>query len=324
MFVYKPSTGDCYCFADRHKTVSNCANPETATGFKTYAIDQATMANCTDYMTAKGCGWTADSNCPGQASGQIGSARDDGRLDYECCCVQQLWKVPNLARNKPVNASSSPHQCGKVVDGSHTSFWAAERYRWNNGRGNPNHTEWLQIDLQSVYQLAIVRIRWKECPWKYYSLEGSNDGTTWITLSSNSVCRGFEDPENGGLGTSIPPGNSFQYVRVYGTAYAITKAMEIYEFEVYELQASVPAGYIYIPGACVNGANIYPSHLGKTVAECKALCNANSACLAFEFSVVYGGRGSSYSPGECRLQSSSAHAGCDGLYMNLDLYVKAR
>merc|ERR1719461_2381928 len=60
----------------------------------------------------------------------------------------------------------------------------------------------------------------------------------------------------------------------------------------------------------------------KSVAECKALCDADDRCLAFEYGVAYGGEGV-FKPRDCQLQSSSNRAGCSGGHHNLDLYVKS-
>ena len=38
---------------------------------------------------------------------------------------------------------------------------------------------------------------------------------------------------------------------------------------------------------------------GKTVDECKAICDGMDDCLAFEFGVAYGGAKGNYSPGDC-------------------------
>jgi len=74
------------------------------------------------------------------------------------------------------------------------------------------------------------------------------------------------------------------------------------------------------PG-CVTGNNIV-LYSDKTVDECKALCNAEPTCLAFEYGVDHGGLSTLYDPGDCHLQSSADESGCDGAYYNLDLYKK--
>lgn len=61
----------------------------------------------------------------------------------------------------------------------------------------------------------------------------------------------------------------------------------------------------------------------KTVDECKAICDADAECLAFEYGVAYGGTSGSYEPGDCQPQSAGADKmDTSGLDYNLDLYVK--
>ena len=78
--------------------------------------------------------------------------------------------------------------------------------------------------------------------------------------------------------------------------------------------------YDHHPKKCVSGHNI-KHYSGKTVQECKSICDKTAGCVAFEYGVAYGGVGG-YTPGQCQPQSSANKAGCDGAYHNLDLYVK--
>jgi hypothetical protein len=78
--------------------------------------------------------------------------------------------------------------------------------------------------------------------------------------------------------------------------------------------------YVHHPEGCVGGHNIKLYH-GKTVQECKSICDQTAGCVAFEYGVAYGGPGG-YKPAQCQPQSSANKAGCGGAYHNLDLYVK--
>jgi hypothetical protein len=80
------------------------------------------------------------------------------------------------------------------------------------------------------------------------------------------------------------------------------------------------AEYTHIAKGCVDGHNIV-KYTGKTVDECKAICDMKTGCKAFEFGVAYGGSGK-YGPGDCSPQSSIDKEGCDGASYNLDLYIK--
>jgi len=53
-------------------------------------------ADCSNFMTAHGCGWTDAWSCPGQKRGTSGVAKDDaalGQMGYYCCCDKELWKA---------------------------------------------------------------------------------------------------------------------------------------------------------------------------------------------------------------------------------------
>lgn len=58
----------------------------------------------------------------------------------------------------------------------------------------------------------------------------------------------------------------------------------------------------------------------QTLEQCKQLCIDTAGCKAIEYGVDYGG-GGHYLPGDCQLQSSDHHEGCDGAYYNVDLYT---
>lgn len=80
-------------------------------------------------------------------------------------------------------------------------------------------------------------------------------------------------------------------------------------------------GYARKAEACVRGKNIkkYP---GRTRAQCAVLCDAEPACLAFEYGVSYGG--SPYVAGDCILNNAVESDGCPGRQVNLDLYTKSQ
>ena len=90
--------------------------------------------------------------------------------------------------------------------------------------------------------------------------------------------------------------------------------------------------YLHTPKGCVDGENLI-LHSGRSVDECKTLCNDyGDACKGFEFGVDYGG-GGKYKSGDCQLQSSADQSSpnpppkgregkCDGSYHNLDFYTK--
>ena len=84
-----------------------------------------------------------------------------------------------------------------------------------------------------------------------------------------------------------------------------------------------PAGNFYVHKikACVPGSNLQ-GFSGKTVEECKEVCDKHADCLAFEFGVAHGGSSPTNKPGDCRPKSSADACGCDGAHFNTDLYIK--
>ena len=45
-------------------------------------------------------------------------------------------------------------------------------------------------------------------------------------------------------------------------------------------------------------------------------------CMAVEYGVDHGGARKHYRPGDCQLNNGVNTEGCDGLYNNLDFYIK--
>ena len=81
-------------------------------------------------------------------------------------------------------------------------------------------------------------------------------------------------------------------------------------------------GMTHIPKACVTGHNIDGSQiLGTTVAQCQQHCLDTPGCAGFEYGVNHGGSSDTYPPGSCYPQNSVDTTNCDGVLMNLDLYV---
>ena len=57
------------------------------------------------------------------------------------------------------------------------------------------------------------------------------------------------------------------------------------------------------------------------VAQCQQHCLDTDGCDGFEYGVDHGGSSDTYPPGSCFPQASADSAGCDGVLMNLDLYL---
>lgn len=97
-------------------------------------------------------------------------------------------------------------------------------------------------------------------------------------------------------------------------------------------KASVAGSNIDVPPAPNAPGSTKSVYTDKTVDECKALCDANSQCVAFEYGVNHyapytqpltneATRPNGYRAGDCQLQSSASYQADEGVW-NLDVYIK--
>jgi hypothetical protein len=136
---------------------------------------------------------------------------------------------PNLALGKAVSASgvNGPYTASNVNDGNAGSYWES-----------PNNTfpQWIQVDLGS--SPAIDQVKLKLPPpaaWatrtQTIGLQGSTNGSTWITLSS-PVGRVF-NPATGNTVTIDFPAATVRFVRATITANTGWPAGQLSELEIY-------------------------------------------------------------------------------------------
>src|SRR6185437_4120580 len=87
----------------------------------------------------------------------------------------------DLARGKVATASShqgESHLPGAAVDGDGDTRWCA---------ADAHFPQWWQVDLGKIQTVTGCMIAWEKVGTAYqYKIEGSNDGTTWTTLSDES------------------------------------------------------------------------------------------------------------------------------------------
>jgi len=87
----------------------------------------------------------------------------------------------------------------------------------------------------------------------------------------------------------------------------------------------VPDDYTKAEKSCVLGSDITSATFNsQTLSSCAFSCDINPLCVAFNFGVDHGGDtdGDAASPGLCQLVSSPNPEGCDGEYLNFDLYTR--
>ncbi|GAA2642957.1 CARDB domain-containing protein [Paractinoplanes durhamensis] len=142
----------------------------------------------------------------------------------------------NLAQGKPASASGTNDVYGaaNVTDGNANSYWES-----------PNNAfpQWVQVDLGS--NLAVDQAKLKLPPataWatrtETLTLQGSVDGSTWITLSG-SAGRVF-DPATGNTVTIDFTAVTIRYVRVTITGNTGWPAAQLSEVEVYGVAGQDP------------------------------------------------------------------------------------
>ncbi|MDA4886020.1 discoidin domain-containing protein [Streptomyces sp. MS2A] len=128
----------------------------------------------------------------------------------------------NVALGRPATASSfqpgygdCPCTATNAVDGNPDTRWASD---WSD-------PQWLQVDLGTRTTFRHVQLYWEASYAKAYTVQTSDDGRTWRTVST--VTDG-----NGGVDTLDVTGTG-RYVRVNGTARGTGYGYSLYEFGVY-------------------------------------------------------------------------------------------
>src|SRR6185295_15574247 len=123
----------------------------------------------------------------------------------------------NIALNKPVVTSSvSGSRTGNLaVDGSTST-------RWSSVASDP---QWIYVDLGNQYNITSVKITWSSSYGKNYTIDVSNNATSWTTIKSIS--------NNTSLTNTNSVTGTGRYVRIYGTQRGTTSGYSIYELQVF-------------------------------------------------------------------------------------------
>ncbi|MDX8035906.1 discoidin domain-containing protein [Lentzea sp. BCCO 10_0856] len=132
---------------------------------------------------------------------------------------------PVLSQNRPTSASSveSGNQAAAfAVDGSTST-------RWSSAHSEPH---WWQVDLGSSRALSRVRINWEAAYGRAYSIQLSDNGSSWRNAYTTATgAGGVED-----IGVS---GNA-RYVRFNGMNRGTVYGFSFWEFEVFGACGSQP------------------------------------------------------------------------------------
>lgn len=125
----------------------------------------------------------------------------------------------NLALNKPATASSEGMPAARAFDGD-------ENTRWEGLHGDADSHPELTVDLQGLYKINRMKIKWENAYATSYTLLYSTDGVTWQTLRDVEKQDASTDTIN----------DSFEarYLRMHtNSKYFPGYSVSIYEWEVY-------------------------------------------------------------------------------------------
>ena len=122
----------------------------------------------------------------------------------------------NLALNKPADASTGTAGAALAVDGNKDTRWESEM----------SDPQWWSVDLGKKYNLDTIQIIWEGAYSKSYTIQVSDDGSSWTTVSEQA---------NGQGGTEIIELSDVagRYIKLVSTERATVWGNSFYEFEVY-------------------------------------------------------------------------------------------
>ncbi|RYZ36725.1 MAG: glycoside hydrolase [Myxococcaceae bacterium] len=133
----------------------------------------------------------------------------------------------DLAKNKPATASSVEGNSEYLLpsfafDGLSTTRWAS----------NAVDPTWIRVDLGSSQVVGKVVLDWEGAYAKTYTIDGSNNDTTWDTLSTVT---------NGVAGRKeINISGTYRYIRMRGTERGTGYGYSLWSFEVYQTGGTTP------------------------------------------------------------------------------------
>ena len=124
-------------------------------------------------------------------------------------------------------ASSSSNESATLspsnaVDGSMGTRWSSQF----------TNNQWLTLDFGATYSLSEVIIHWEAANAASYELQGSNDNSSWNTLTSES------GGTSGARTDTVTVAGNYRYVRMQGLTRTTVYGYSIYEMEVLGLPAA--------------------------------------------------------------------------------------
>lgn len=117
-----------------------------------------------------------------------------------------LYAQVDLALNKIVSASTVIQPAANAVDGNATTRWESA---FNT---DPS---WISVDLGNQYALTSIVIDWEAANAATYQIQGSINGTTWVTLVTKTGGTFGNRTDTTGVS------GNYRHVRIYGTARSV-------------------------------------------------------------------------------------------------------
>jgi hypothetical protein len=150
--------------------------------------------------------------------------------------TQAADEKANLAKGATITASSTQVKwegegpAASLVDGNMQTRWSSTYddesvTAPNTARDNAQH---LIIDLGKSSPLSQLKIDWETASAKAYTVQTSDDGETWTTVSEQK--EGEEGPRTDEIALKEAKG---RYIKLNLTARATKYGYSIYEIEVY-------------------------------------------------------------------------------------------
>jgi hypothetical protein len=181
--------------------------------------------------------------------------------------------TPNLALSKPVSVSSSESSSTvgvNAVDGQGTSRWSSQF----------SDTQWIRVDLGANMPVNRVVLQWEDAHAKSYLIQASSDGSNWRTVYTNGN-------SYGGIEDARFTATTARYVRMLGTQRATAWGYSLYEFQVYNSNATTTPAPTPAPAPSGNplptDAIFAPSSFWYQVIPTNVALHPNSAGFVSDF-----------------------------------------
>ena len=127
-----------------------------------------------------------------------------------------------IGQGKPVEASSSVTVDGETYPAAH-AVDGNPRTRWSSEFSDP---QWIAVDLGEVVTVSRVELHWEAACGKAYTIQVSEDGTTWRDVFTT-------DSGDGGVDRIRFTPTQARWVRMYGTKRGTAFGYSLWEMKIF-------------------------------------------------------------------------------------------